>query len=65
MKHIVRLRPGRYVQLDSYGESHETPGSQLLVLVLGVLISALTVGALFGADITQFNPQHNNGNTQR
>jgi hypothetical protein len=37
----------------------------LLVLVLGVLISALTVGALFGADITQFNPQHNNGNTQR
>lgn len=53
------------MQLDSYGESHETPGSQLLVLVLGVLISALTVGALFGADITQFNPQHNNGNTQR
>ena len=65
MKLIVRLRPGRYVQLDSYGESHETPGSEVIVLALGILISALTVGALFGADITQFNPQHNNGNTQR
>jgi hypothetical protein len=65
MKHTVRLRPGHFVQLDSYRGSHQGPGSQLLVLVLGTLISALTVGALLGADITQLNPQQNYDNIKR
>lgn len=53
MKHILKLRAGHYVHLDSYPETHETRGSQALVLVLSIIISALTVGALIGADLTQ------------
>jgi hypothetical protein len=52
VKQILKLGNNRYIHLDSY-ESNETRGSQALVLVLSIIISALTVGALIGADLTQ------------
>ena len=64
MKHVIKLKPKHYVHLDSYGESHETRGSEVIVLALGILISALTVGALLGTDITQ-PTQQNHGNSHR
>jgi hypothetical protein len=62
MKHVVKLGAKQYVTLDSYGGSYETRRKeQVIVLILGILVAALSIGALMGADITQFEPQLTNG----
>ena len=43
---------GKFVHMDSYGESHGTRPGNLLVGLLAVAISSLTVGAMLGIDIT-------------
>ena len=52
MKRIISLGKGKFVHLDSYGEVSETRRGSIIVATFAVLISALTVGAVLGIDIT-------------
>ncbi len=60
MKQIIPLGKGKFVTIDSYGESRETRRSNIMVAAFAMIISALTVGAMLGIDITSPNstPQH-------
>ena len=62
MKQIISLGKGKFVHLDSYGESHETRRGDIMVAVLAIIITTVTVGAALGIDITSPNstPQHGN-----
>ena len=48
---------GKYVTLDSYGESHETRRSNVVVFLLASIIATITIAAALGVDVTQFNTQ--------
>ena len=48
---------GKYITLDSYGESHETRRSDVVVFLLASIIAAITIAAALGVDVTQFNTQ--------
>ena len=52
MKHIVPLGKGRFMHLDSYGESRETRRWNLFIGVIAIAISSITIGAMLGIDIT-------------
>jgi hypothetical protein len=65
MKHTVRLSPGRFVHLDSYHVSHETRFSKICVVALSFIMSAITVSAVVGIDITDPTPTQHHDNTQR
>lgn len=54
-KHIVRLGPRKFIQLDSYGSQRETPVANFLVGLFAIAISALTIGGALGVDITKIN----------
>lgn len=56
MKTIYSMGKGKYVTLDSYGKSHETRRSNLLVTIFMFVIVAMTAGAMVGIDITAFPP---------
>jgi beta-lactamase regulating signal transducer with metallopeptidase domain len=60
MKHIIPLGKGKFITLDSYGESHETRRGDIMVAVFAIIITIITVGAALGIDITSPNstPQH-------
>lgn len=62
MKQIVPLGKGKFMHLDSYGESRETRRWNLFIGVIAIAISSFTVGAMLGIDITSPNstPQHDN-----
>jgi hypothetical protein len=67
MKHILKLGYNRYLHLDSYNENHETRGGNFFVNALVTLIMAVTIGAVIGVDVTQFNQpiqQQNNAKPQ-
>lgn len=55
MKHIIPLGKGKFMHLDSYGESRKTRQWNLFIGVIAVAISSLTVGAMLGIDITAPN----------
>jgi hypothetical protein len=55
MKRIISLGKGKFVHLDSYGEVSETRRGSIIVAAFAMLISALTVGAALGIDITSPN----------
>jgi hypothetical protein len=55
MKRIISLGKGKFVHLDSYGEVSETRRGSIIVAAFAMLISALTVGAVLGIDITSPN----------
>jgi len=57
MKRICSLGKGRYIHLDSYGESHETRRGSIAVALFTVIITVITATALVGVDVTQLNPQ--------
>lgn len=57
MKQIVKLRENAYIHIDSYSKTHETRPMQIVCLSLFTIITAITFGALVGADITHFNRQ--------
>jgi hypothetical protein len=53
MKHVIKTGEGKYVHLDSYGESYETHPLLTFVGTLFVIaIASITVGAMLGVDIT-------------
>ena len=43
---------GKYITLDSYGESHETRRWSVCIAIFSIIIAAITATALFGIDIT-------------
>lgn len=65
MKQIISLGNGKFIHLDSYGESRETRRSQLMVAAFAILIAAFTVGAALGIDITSPNPPTQHGYPHR
>jgi len=56
MKAIYSMGKGKFVTLDSYGKSHETRRSNLLVTIFMLVIATITAGAMLGIDITAFPP---------
>ena len=62
---------GKYIILDSYGESIKTRSNQLWsygIALFALIIAAFTVPALIGIDITNINSnptQQNHGNPHR
>ena len=59
---------GKYITLDSYGESRETRRFNILCTLFVIAITCMTAGAMVGVDITNINPQSNiqtNGNPNR
>ena len=57
MKRIYSMGKGKYITLDSYGESHETRRSDVVVFLLASIIATITIAAALGVDVTQFNTQ--------
>lgn len=55
MKQIIPLGKGKFVHLDSYGESHETRRGDIMVAAFAIIITTITVGAALGIDITSPN----------
>ena len=50
---------GKYITLDSYGESHETRHWSIAIALLSLLLASITGMALVGVDPTNINPQTN------
>jgi hypothetical protein len=48
---------GKYIHLDSYGESHETRRWSIAIAIFSITIATISATALLGVDITQVNPQ--------
>lgn len=68
MKTIYSMGKGKYITLDSYGESHETRHWSIAIALLSLLLAAISGMALVGVDPTNINPQpnsDNNGTTHR
>jgi hypothetical protein len=57
MKQIYSMGKGKYVTLDSYGESHENRRWSLAIALFSIVIATITATALVGVDVTQINPQ--------
>lgn len=64
MKTIYSMGKGKYITLDSYGESHETRLWSIGIALFALFIASFSVPALMGIDITNIN-QQNNGNPSR
>ena len=66
MKHIVKLRPHRYLQVDSYKRQRRNKMINLLINVATILLvtclTAVTISAALGIDITNLN-LNSNANT--
>jgi hypothetical protein len=60
MRTIYSMGKGKYITLDSYGETHENRLGNVLVATFAIIIAVFTVPALLGVDITNINPQPNN-----
>jgi hypothetical protein len=63
MKTIYSMGKGKYITLDSYGESHETRRWSITIAIFSVIIATITATALVGVDLTQLNPQPIQGQT--
>ena len=63
MKTIYSMGQGKYITLDSYGESHETRRWSIAIATFSVIIATITATALVGVDMTQLNPQSIQGQT--
>lgn len=51
---------GKYIILDSYGETHETRSNRMWsygIALFALTLAVFTVPALIGIDITNINPQ--------
>ena len=53
MKHVVKLDRGKYVHLDSYGEPPAKYIEAFFVTCMVLGMSIITVGAMFGTDVTK------------
>lgn len=63
MKRIVKLDDDKYIQLYSYRERHTHPLEPFIVGFLVTAIATITVGAMFGTDVTKLI-QTSNHSTQ-
>jgi len=52
MKRIYSMGKGKYVTLDSYGESHENRRWSIAIAAFSVIITIITATSLVGVDIT-------------
>jgi hypothetical protein len=57
MKQIYSMGKGKYVTLDSYGESRETRRWSIAIAAFSSIIAIITASSLLGVDMTQLNPQ--------
>lgn len=57
MKTIYSMGKGKYITLDSYGESHENRRWSVAIALLSLLLAAISGMALVGVDPTNINPQ--------
>jgi len=57
MKTIYSMGRGKYITLDSYGESHGTRRWSVCIVLFSITIATISATALLGVDITQVNPQ--------
>ena len=57
MKRICFLGKGRYIHLDSYGESRETRRWSVAIALFSLVITTITATALVGVDITDPSPK--------
>lgn len=57
MKTIYRIGKGKYVILDSYGETHENRLGSIAIALLALLLATISGMALLGVDPTNINPQ--------
>jgi hypothetical protein len=53
MKQIIKLDKGKYIHLDSYGEPPVNYMEAFLTFCMVIGITTMTVGALFGTDVTK------------
>lgn len=59
MKTIYSMGKGKYITLDSYGETHETRHWSIAIALLSLLLATISGMALVGVDPTNINPQTN------
>jgi hypothetical protein len=59
MKTIYSMGKGKYITLDSYGESSKTRHWSIAIALLSLLLAAISGMALVGVDPTNINPQTN------
>ena len=52
MKTIYSMGKGKYITLDSYGESRETRRWSIAIAIFSIIIAAISASALLGVDIT-------------
>jgi hypothetical protein len=64
MKTIYSMGKGKYITLDSYGESSENHLWSIGIALFALTIAAIAVPAAIGIDITNLN-QQNNGTPHR
>jgi hypothetical protein len=57
MKTIYSMGKGKYVILDSYGETHENRLGSIVIALLALLLATISGMALVGVDLTNINPQ--------
>ena len=57
MKTIYSMGKGKYITLDSYETHHKTRRSDVVVFLLASIIATITIAAVLGVDVTQFNTQ--------
>jgi hypothetical protein len=57
MKTIYSMGKGKYVILDSYGETHENRLGSIAIALLALLLATISGMALLGVDPTNINPQ--------
>ena len=56
MKTIYSMGKGKYITLDSYGESHENRRWSIAIALLSLTLATISGSALVGVDITKINP---------
>ena len=48
---------GKYITLDSYGETHENRLGSIAIALLSLLLATISGAALVGVDLTKINPE--------
>ena len=57
MKQIYSMGKGKYITLDSYGETHENRRWSIAIALFSIVIATITATALVGVDITDPSPK--------
>jgi hypothetical protein len=57
MKTIYSMGRGKYITMDSYGETHENRRWSIAIALFSIIIATITASSLLGVDMTQLNPQ--------